>query len=291
MLAAVLVVGAAGMIAAVRHQNLKQEMVQQLHASATVQLAQELHEIADRFRLIYGAESLPVAKLEALAGPCRRLWDQRDLILQRLHGKDLDRETAKRVEMDLLDLAILGADLRVRLAKTDDLAAAHVEALQMLSEAEALFGPNAVLLHERQRYAAALGQTEVVRQTHERASLRPPRTAWEHYAIGRSLLNSGEPEAASSHLEKAAAMQPDNLWCNFYRGVCCYRLGRYEDATLAFIACTALAPNSADCFYNRALAFARLGRGDRAVRDCDRALALDPNFTDAALLKNDQSAR
>jgi Flp pilus assembly protein TadD len=104
-------------------------------------------------------------------------------------------------------------------------------------------------------------------------------------------MNSGEPEAAGSHLQKAAAMQPDNLWCNFYQGICCYRLGRYEDAALAFTACTALAPDNAHCFYNRALAFARLGRGDRAVRDCDCALALDPNFTDAALLKNDQSTR
>src|SRR5207237_336139 len=155
-------------------------------------------------------------------------WQKRDVILDSL-GKALDAAVEQRVQLDLLDLAILGAELRVRRAGQNQ-AAARREALQMLAEAQALFGPNVVLFHERRAHAEARGRTDVANEARRRAEECPPRTAWEHYALGRSLLQSGAVDEAALHLERAAGLQPDGLWPNFYWGICCYRLGRFEDS-------------------------------------------------------------
>jgi eukaryotic-like serine/threonine-protein kinase len=263
------------------HRDLRQDLLSHIQQASNSQLAQELHAIADRFRLLYGADSFPAAELETLQAPCREFWDKRELILQRL-GKDVEPTVAQSVQLDLLDLVILGTDLRVRLAGENEIAAARQEALQVLAQAEALFGPNAILYRERRIHAEGLGLADLANEAQRRAVEYPPKTSWEHYALGRSLMNLGQLDPAAVHFDRAVAIQPNGLWPNFYQGICCYRLGRFEDSALAFTACTSLAPNVAGCFYNRALAFIGLGRPDRALQDLDRALALDPGFTAAA---------
>ena len=201
-------------------------------------------------------DSLSIGRLETLAGQCLGFWEKRDVILDRL-GKELEPDAEQGVQVDLLDLAILGADLRVRLAR-DHQASARRDALRMLAEAERLFGPNAVLYHERHAHAEALGERDLAREAERRASAYPPRTAWQHYALGRSLLQAGRLEAAAGRLQEAVALEPSGLWPNFYHGVCCHRLGRFEDAALAFTACATLAPKVGACYHNRALAFVEL---------------------------------
>src|SRR3712207_7871625 len=39
----------------------------------------------------------------------------------------------------------------------------------------------------RQAYAQALGLTDLARAAERDAAREPPRTAWDHYAVGRSL--------------------------------------------------------------------------------------------------------
>src|SRR5205823_3229584 len=102
---------------------------------------------------------------------------------------DGDDEGARRVRADLLDLAICWADLRVRRARGDDLAAARAEAERVLTEAERLFGPNAVLLWERRALTGVPGPGEAA------PAARAPLTAWDHYAAGRRLLRAGELES------------------------------------------------------------------------------------------------
>jgi serine/threonine protein kinase/lipoprotein NlpI len=262
--------------------QLKQKLASRLRLAARMQSAQELHDIADRCRFLYGVDFYPSARLRSLEARCRAFWEQRDTILDRV-GKDLDPSTEQRVRTDLLDLAILGADLRVRLADPGQVPAARREALQALEQVEQIAGPSAVLFRERQTHAEKLGLTDVARRAREQAARCPPRGAWEHYALGRALLRSDQLEAAAGHLDQAVALQPDGLWPSFYQGVCCHRLGRFEDAAAAFGICTALAPKVAGCFFNRALALAELKRNDRALRDFDHALELDPDFAEAAL--------
>jgi serine/threonine protein kinase len=269
------------------HAALRDQLAASLDLAARARLADDLHDIADRFRYLYGMEILRLAGTPALEARCREIWEKRYAILQHL-GKDLGDDIEKRVQLDLLDLAVLGSDLHARLASGPEKARARQDALRVLDEAETLFGPKAVLHHERQKFAEASGIRPPGRADPiqaEPAAVQPPPTTWENYALGRSLLNAGEPKAALVYLERAVAMQPNGLWANFYYGVCCCRLGRFDDAALAFTTCTAVAPRSAGCLYNRALAFVGLRRTDRALRDLDRALAIDPRLVEAVTLR------
>jgi serine/threonine protein kinase len=264
-----------------RSAELKQQLWTRLRLAARLEGAGELHDIADRCRFLYGADFFPSARLRSMEARCRAFWERRDAILDHL-ASDLDPSIEQRVRIDLLDLAILWADLRVRLAPASQAPTARREALQILEQAEQLAGPSAVLYRERQTHAEALGLTDLAGETRRQAARCPPRGPWEHYALGRALMSANQLEGAADHLARAVALRPDGLWPSFYQGICCYRLGRFEDAALAFTVCTALAPRVAGCFYNRALAFAALGRNDHALRDLDRALKLDSGLTEAA---------
>src|SRR5262249_33287003 len=118
--------------------------------------AQQLHLLADRLRFVYGADGLPAEAARALERRCAALSEQR--------GRSVAQRGAAPggdVKGDLLDLALLGADLRVRLAPAHAGDEARRAALQMLAEAEELFGPSPVLSRDRQAHAAALGLTDV----------------------------------------------------------------------------------------------------------------------------------
>ena len=141
-----------------------------------------------------------------------------------------------------------------------------------------MFGPSPVLEAARRDIDGPIGPADIAR-----AAALPPRTAWEHCALGRSLLRSGDLAAAAEEFERAVDRQPDDLWSNFYRGVCAYRLGRHEDAVNAFSICVTLAPETPECYYNRARARERLGQSERALRDYDRALQLAPTSAAFAL--------
>ena len=91
----------------------------------------------------------------------------------------------QRIRTDLLDLATLWADLRVRLASTAEAIQARREALRILVEAETDFGPSLVLCRERQAHAEALGLADEAQRAEIQARTLVPRTAWEHYALGR----------------------------------------------------------------------------------------------------------
>jgi tetratricopeptide (TPR) repeat protein len=196
---------------------------------------------------------------------------------------DLTPEAARRLEMDLLELAILWANLRVRLAPERQSALRRREALDVLAEAEAQFGSHAVLERERQSYAEALGLDDLARTAARRGATLVPGTAWEHYALGRSLFDAGDLEAAVRQFAASSNLQPQDLWSRFSLGLCAYRLRHFDAAVAAFDVCVALAPRTAECYYNRARAHAALGHTEAALGDYDHALALAPDLAVAAL--------
>jgi tetratricopeptide (TPR) repeat protein len=196
---------------------------------------------------------------------------------------ELTAEEENRIQADLLDLAILWADLRVRSAAGEGATQAHREALGVLAEAEARLGPSPALDRERQTHAEALGLHDLAKTAARAAAERAPRTPGEHYALGRSLLRSGHYERAAEVLDQAVNLEPQSLWPNYCYGICAYRLRRFADAVTAFTACVALAPRSAPCYYNRALAEEALGRAERALQDYDRALRYEPGLAAAML--------
>jgi tetratricopeptide (TPR) repeat protein len=267
-------------------------------AAQRARAVRELHDCADTLRVLYGTDAQPRGDLRKAEALCRAFWDKRGLILDLL-GEEPDGE--QRVRADLLDLAVLWTDLHVRLAAASDVIAARREALDVLAESEARFGPSQPLYRERQRHAQALGLAELAREAGRRAGGLEPSSAWEHYALARSLMMALEPlpaggwtwgpdyllrsvrhrlalARAASELERAVDLQPQGLWPNFYQGACAYRRARYEDAVNAFTACIAIKPEWAGGYYNRALAHTAVGRTERARRDFDRASQLDPGM-------------
>jgi tetratricopeptide (TPR) repeat protein len=185
----------------------------------------------------------------------------------------------------LLDLALLWTDLQVRRASPGAEAAARQEALRTLAEAEALCGPSPVLDCERQQHALALGDTAAAQEAGQQAASRAARTAWEHYALGRSLLRTATAPGcvpsweraatlalAAAALDRAVELEPQALWPHFHYGLCASHLGRHEEAVHAFTACIALSPQFAAAYHNRARAQAALHRTDQALRDYDHAL-------------------
>ena len=253
--------------------GLQLHRAEQARAQAgRVAATRELHQLADLVRFFYGA-NLPPQRLRAIDASCRAFWNDRTRIVARL-SPDGPHALASAARQDLLDLAIFYADLRLRQASPAEMDKFRQQALEVLSQAEALFGPSPVLDQERASYGdpSPTGKPP-----------SPPRTAWEHYALGRSLLRGGAAGRAAHEMEQAVLLEPQGLWPNFYHGLCAYRLGRYNDAVSAFSVCIGAAPEAASCFYNRALAFDALGRPEQALRDYDQALQLDPTLADAAL--------
>jgi serine/threonine protein kinase len=248
-----------------RHARLAEQARAEADRAAALS---ELHLLADRIRFLHAAGPLSAEETARLDACCRAVWEKRRAIL----GPGERRPAQARD--DLLDLAILWADLLSRRAPAEE---GRTAALAVLDQAEELFGPSPVLDRERLFHAPAAPRRPPT-------GGRPPRKAWEHYALGRSLLRAGDLARADAELARAVGLEPHALWPNFYLGVCAHRLGRYEEAAEAFSACIGAAPGSAGCFYNRALAHAARGRADLALRDCDQAVRLGA-FAPAALAR------
>jgi serine/threonine protein kinase len=257
---------------------LARELAEQLRRTHRAQTADRLHGLVERLRFLESAAPRPPRALGEVEQHCQVIWESRRSIVEAL-GEGLDRDREQRARTDLLDLAIIWASLRVRNGRDATQAdTARRQALRTLDEAEALFGPSHVLFRERRAHAEALGLLEVAATAARGAAQVPPRTAWEHDAVGRSLLASGDLVPAEAAFERALALRPQDFWPNFHQGVCAFRQGHYQDAVSAFRVCIALAPDRAECFYNRALAYAALGQTPKASWDYDRAGQLDPSL-------------
>jgi eukaryotic-like serine/threonine-protein kinase len=263
-------------------KQLSRELAAALRQADRVEQADRLHRLVDRLRFAESAASRPDSSAKKLARHCLALWESRRSLVG-WSGAPLDDELASRLRDDLLDLAVIGANLHVRM-ETEPIKASDARraALRLLDEAEALFGASHVLFRARQVHANALGLSTMADLAASAASQVSPRTAWEHDAVGRVLLTAGNLPEAEAAFERALAIEPQGLWPNFHQGVCAFRLGRYQDAVNAFRVCVALAPDQAECFYNRAMAHAALKQSKDAARDYARAFSLDPTLDPAA---------
>ena len=257
--------------------NLKDSISKQLRLAKLGQVAIELHHLADLFRISYGVTPPAGEKARNLVGKVPAIWAKRSLLLKP-EGLTIDAELEQSIRADLLELAIVWADLRVRLASKSDLEEALREACRLLDQARATCGPSPALTRERQAYAKALGEKG---SPEEPAS--PTRTAWEHYDLGRSYLRSKLITESAEEFQRAIELAPQDFWSNFYQGLCAYELGHYAEAVAAFRTCIALAPTDAQCYYNRARASDALDHSPQAFGDYSRALELDPTLAVAAL--------
>ena len=229
------------------------------------QALRDLHALADQVRAFFGTDNLPGPRLAALDKSCQEFWAKRQSLRQWL-------EIAPTPEgaNDLLDLALFAIDLQVRLAAGERKNAARRHALDELDEAEALFGPNAVLALERARHRQALHLPPASRVS------PPPQTVWEYFTLGRTSLEAGDLVVAAHYLQEGIGATASWFLAEFLPGpLRLYRLGNFAESVAAFSVCIGAAPEVAVTYYNRALGFTALGQNDLALHDYDRVLRLD----------------
>ena len=257
--------------------SLALKLQRELRLAVRGQKAEQLHHFADLVRLRHGFTPPKGEEAWKFIRDGRAMWEERDRLLNSEAGA-LDPEVEQRIRTDLHELAVVWADLRVRLASKADLDEARREAIRVLDQAEASCGPSPSLNRERRAYARALGQPI--------SSSGPdpaPRSAWEHYDLGRSYLRSEQVQEAAAEFQRTLELEPQDFWSNFYQGHCAYHLGQFEDASAAFRTCIALSPKAAWCYHDRARAEEILGQVKQAFNDYSRAIELDPALAAAAL--------
>jgi tetratricopeptide (TPR) repeat protein len=261
--------------------DLIQELELQAKAAEQGQIAEELHRAADHVRLHQGVNSSSVPQARSLEQLCWNIWEKREEIAKRL-SLNTDAEAKHRIHGDLLDLAILWTELHIGLAIPQELSSARREALAVLDQAEALFGPSPVLYLKRQSVCEQLGLSKEAEKAQTHLANTLPKTAWEHYSLGRFYLQAGDCEEAVLHFDRAIECEPKEIWAHFYKGMAAYKLNRYQEAVLAFSAFIALGPESAQSYFNRALALDALNDPNLALADYDHVLKLDPTMAPAA---------
>src|SRR5208283_2191742 len=171
--------------------DLVRQLRNHMHLAERGQAALDLHRCCDRIRPLYGAESLSPEQARDVEAHYRSFRQHRALISQRLGGQ-LAADLEEQVRTDLLDLAILQANLLIQSVPLDRAPAARREALEVLAQAEAVFGPSCVLCRERQVLGLALGLKDLAAKAGRQAYVLSPRTAWEYYALGRSYFQAGD---------------------------------------------------------------------------------------------------
>lgn len=258
--------------------GLRRTLDEELRIARRGQVAQELHRLAEQIRYRYGMGLPPIEEALSLDRLCRAIWGRRGELLYADGGPTIDRRSEEWIRTDLAEIAAVGFDLRIRLASTGEADDARRDAMRLLDEAEALLGPSLSLDLRRSELVAVSGQAAC-----RFARPREPRSAREHYEMGRHHLRSRRFEEACEEFRRVLDLRPQDFWSNFYEGLCSYRLGRVDDAINGFRTCIALQPASAACYYNRGQAFAGAGRVDDARRDFTRAVQLDPDLAVAFL--------
>src|SRR5438128_1905019 len=154
---------------------------------------------------------------------CPTCWDEREEIALQMK-LPMRPQVRRQAKTDLLELAILRADLQFSLSADEQ--TAHRLALDIVTEAERLIGPDCVLDHEHERHAAALGLNADAQEAARRFAGSIPTLAWHYLALGRAALRLGSAEKAAGYFEQALALQPQDLWVQFYRGKCAFLRGR-----------------------------------------------------------------
>jgi eukaryotic-like serine/threonine-protein kinase len=250
---------------------------ERLRISLRNERAATLHKLAEQVRFRYGIEVPAEPEADGLLRNVRTIWNDRRILLDHLTTPP-DPVLEREIRSDLLELVATWAEVRTRLAPAAEARRAQEEALAIVEEARADFGPSFTIDRLRRSLADRLGQ--VTSPSEEEAT---PRSDHDHYDLGRSMLREKRFDAAAEQFRPILDRHPEDFWSRFYLGLCEFRKGRYEAAVSAFAICIALAPARAECYFNHAVAAEALGRCDDALNDYRRALEKDPILTAARL--------
>ncbi len=258
-------------------EHLRRSLKDQIAIARRGQKAAALHELADLVRFRYGIDLPAAGDARVLLASIQAVWNDRHLLIKPGQGNP-DSHAEQAIRNDLLDLAIVTAELQIEPNATAKGSAGRHLAREILDLAETWCGPSRRL--ERVRRAADnasldMNQPEIRRE--------PALSALEHNDLGRIHLRAGEFETAAREFQCVLDERPQDFWPNFYQGLCAYRLGKLQEAMAAFRTCIALSPRSAESYFNRARVAEALGQNDQALRDYNRALELAPGLNAARI--------
>jgi serine/threonine protein kinase/tetratricopeptide (TPR) repeat protein len=182
--------------------------------------------------------------LKALVDGCRRLWNQRQMVLS--YASDQDQNWEEQARAILRDIALRGIELEGWLAKdgNGDAQRAHEEALELVDELQAFGAPSDVLELEQCPHLRALGQTDRIR-----SELRTPGTAAEYHQLGRAYWNLERLDDAASCFQLGLEENPRELALYFDQATLAFKRGHLETALASYTACLALHP--APTIYSR----------------------------------------
>lgn len=242
------------------------------------QQADELHRLAESVRFRFGIDPPDVSTARMLARIVPPIWKVRERLLD-WASKSGDVSLRERVRTDLLELASISADARIRNATDVQKTHEQTEALALLEDAEKTCGRSPSLHRQIQAIRHDLNRSEIAGSGDEPTL----KDAWECYDLGRFHLRSGRLVEAMDQFEKASRERPQDFWPCFYLGLCAYQLGRFDEAETAFRVCEALSPTSAECSHNHALALEAKDRFDDALAAYSRAVRIDAKLASARL--------
>src|SRR5262249_59163379 len=113
-------------------RRMLQAQLKQVHEDRQTE---ELHHLAEVIRFRYGLAPPPAEEAQSLLRVGRRIWQARAVLLAQA-GSPGDPDRPDRVRIDLLDLILIWADLRVRHAAASEIAEALREAVAALEQAK-----------------------------------------------------------------------------------------------------------------------------------------------------------
>jgi serine/threonine protein kinase/Flp pilus assembly protein TadD len=251
--------------------DLKDRIEAQIVDSKRGNATQGLHDFVEHLRLL-DPQQVSEVDLKAYAGKCQELWQFRGMLIPRTDGSansSAEVQLDEQLRHDLLELAAFYARLEVRRASPKSASDSQKQARTILDEAEALCGRSIILdLARRDCLPAASSDTKQVSAD----KLPDANNAWEHYALGRWLMQRQLLDEAERHFAAAVESRPNDFWAWFQLARCEFELGRMDEALAAAKVCVALAPKRPECYYNRGMCYAALRRDQEALTDFQHAL-------------------
>jgi tetratricopeptide (TPR) repeat protein/tRNA A-37 threonylcarbamoyl transferase component Bud32 len=213
--------------------------------------AAELHGKAHLFMVNADPEHLSPDGRRRLAESCRRLWDEREQILQ--HADRGDPAWEGQVRAGLRDIALRGFEFRGWPAD---------EARRFVDELEAFGAPSPLISLER----AVLDGRSI-----PPPNLEAPQSAVELHLLGRSYQRIGHRVEAESCFRAGLRKDPHAPGLYFDLATLAYHGRRYDVALTQYTACLAITHDAA-VLSRRGFAHLALGHSEEAMHDFDDAL-------------------
>jgi tetratricopeptide (TPR) repeat protein len=244
--------------------SLAADIEASLRQARRAQAAEDLHALAERLRFLAGSDTVPAGEVGAQDARCRTAWETRALLADR-EGAPLDGAAERQIREDLLDLAVLWADLK------------DGQAQPLLREANELLGDGPAHRASWEHVARARsllrsGSLAQAAEELDRAVELRPHDFWANFYRGVcAYRRKAYPEALHS-FGVAVALAPASAECSYNRALAHAALGQNARALGDYDRALELSPRFGAAALNRGVLHYQEGRTAQAQADLERAL-------------------